>query len=319
MSQNERDTHFGMSYPELVNLSYEKETLLRRDQSILNSRGITIVRIDAFKALRNTFMNVPTDLTMKALITVAIEGKDEVANETVMAIREILGIAKNKYGENSGAYKAFNSTDLTRLNAGELCILSLTIVKQANDHLTDLQPFGLTAAMITNLGTLKTSLEGKINDVNTAESNQVSTTELRHSAANNLFDEMRSMCDTARVYFADRDPLKAEEYVIYDTAGSEQQRNGVVAVGEVVYRSFEGLETNTIFKLQVKDGNDLVFYFSQTEGGTAGTKTVVVGVDPNNYTEATADDLGFDRTTGYIKFNIRNNGSVESTYRVVVE
>jgi hypothetical protein len=256
---------------------------------------------------------------MRALISTAIENRDKVAADMMAAIREVLGIAKNKYGEGSNTYKAFNPQDLTRLDPGGLCILSVIIVSQGNKHLSELQPKGLTAQMLTDIGALKISLEDKIDVANAAISNQLSTTETRHIAANALFDEMRDMCNTAQVYFAERNPLKASEYIIYDTAGNSQQRNGILIAGEMVSRDFDAITADSNFKLQVKDGNELVFYFSQTEAGTTSNKNVTVAVNPSVYTEVTAADLGFDRSTGYIHFCIKNNGSVETVYRVVVE
>jgi hypothetical protein len=42
MSQNNDGLNFTMSYNEVLNLSFEKEVLLTRDQTDLASRGITV-------------------------------------------------------------------------------------------------------------------------------------------------------------------------------------------------------------------------------------------------------------------------------------
>lgn len=319
MSQNNDGLHFTMSYNEVLNLSFEKEVLLTRDQADLASRGITTARITAFAGLRNTFMAVPTDDTMKANISIAINARDATVNEMRVAIREVLGIAKNTFGEGTAQYKTFTGGELSRLDAAAISFLSVTIVTQGNVYLTQMTPKGLTAAMLTAITALKATLDAKIKDVDVANAAQLTTTQTRHTAANALFEEMSAMCDTAQVYYADRNPLKAEEYVIYDTVGSEQQRNGIIADGTVVYRSFDGLSPDASFKLRVNEGNDLVFYFSQTEGGSTTGSMITVGVDPNNYTNVTANQLGYDTATGFIKFNIRNNGSRTSSYRVVME
>ena len=169
------------------------------------------------------------------------------------------------------------------------------------------------------MGLLKTNLEGKIDAVNTAITNQLSTTEIRHITANALFDEMQDMCNTAQVYFNDRNALKASLYIIYDTEGNTQQRNGIVAANEVANRNLDAIAPDSKFKLQVRNGNELDFYFSQTEGGIAGTKMVKVAVNANKYIEASAADLGFNSSTGFIHFCIKNSGSAESVYRVVVD
>ena len=318
MSQNENGLHFTMSYNEELNLSYEKEVLLTRDQADLASRGITVARIIAFAGLRNTFMNVPQDETMVALISVATNSRDAVVSDMRIAIREVVGIAKNTFGDGSAEYKTFKSGDLSRTDAADLSFLSVTIVARGNAYLAQMATKGLTAAMLTNITTLKGTLDTKIKDVETAQANQLTTTQTRHTAANSLFDEMSAMCDAAQVYYADRNPLKASEYVIYDTVGTQQQRNGVLAANTIVSRSLTGVTPDSNFKLQVKSGNDLAFYFSQTDGGESSAE-VTVGVNPNNYKETTATKMGYNESTGYIVFCIKNGSTTESVYRVIME
>ena len=319
MSQNENGLHFTMSYNEELNLSYEKEVLLTRDQADLASRGITVARIIAFAGLRNTFMNVPQDETMVALISVATNSRDAVVSDIRIAIREVVGIAKNTFGDGSAEYKTFKSGDLSRTDAADLSFLSVTIVARGNAYLAQMATKGLTAAMLTNITTLKGTLDTKIKDVETAQANQLTTTQTRHTAANSLFDEMSAMCDAAQVYYADRNPLKASEYIIYDTVGTTQQRNGVLAANTIVSRSLTGVTADSNFKLQVKSGNELSFYFSQTDGGDSSGTEIRVDINPNNYTETTAALMGFNASTGYIVFCIKNGGTTESVYRVIME
>ena len=318
MSQNNDGLNFKMSYNEVLNLSFEKEVLLTRDQTDLVSRGITTARITAFEGLRNAFMAVPTDDTMKAKISIAINARDVVANQMRIAIREVLGIAKNTFGEASAEYKTFNGKEISRIDAAGLSFLSVTIVTQGTNYSAQMTPKGLTTAMLTTITALKATLDAKIKEVDIANSAQLTTTQNRHNAANALFDEMTAMCNAARVYYADRNALKAEEYTIYDTVGTQQQRNGIVEANSTVYRSLDGLTPDAVFKIKVIDGADLVFYFSQTEGGDAGAKAVTVSVDPNNYTETTATALGYNSSNGFIKFNIKNNSNVETVYKVLV-
>lgn len=318
MSQNDRELNFSFSYNELINLSFEKEALLTRDLADLTARGITAARLTAFGTLRSNFVAVPTDVTLVANISIAKNQRDALADPLRISIREVQGIAANTFGSGSAEHKSFIPQALSDLDAGALYLLSSTIVAQGTNYLAQMTPKGLTAAMLTSITTQANNLKPKITAFELAQWAQLLGTQNRHNTANALYDEMAAMCETAIVYYQDRNPLKASEYIIYQTTGTQQQRNGIVAATNTVYRSFDGLTADAAFKLKVIDGNDLVFYFSQTEGSDAGTKTVTVSVDPNNFTETTAADLGYDSSTGFIKFNIKNSGSVESVYRVVM-
>ena len=242
---------------------------------------------------------------MVALIGVAVNNRDAVVNDMRIAIREVVGIAKNTFGDGSAEYKTFKAGDMTRVDASDLSFLSVTIVARGNAYLAQMTPKGLTAAMLTNITTLKGTLDARIKDVETAQANQLTTTQTRHNAANSLFDEMSAMCDAAQVYYADRNPLKASEYIIYDTVGTTQQRNGTVAGNSVVSRSLTGVTPDSNFKLQVKNGTELSFYFSQTDGGDSSGTEIRVDINPNNYTETTAALMGFNASTGYIVFCIK--------------
>jgi hypothetical protein len=315
-----RELHFSMSYDELINLSYEKETYFTRDVANLTSRGITAARIAGIDTLRKAFLAVPTDTVMLGQIKIANTDRDTAMVPVIALIREIIGMAKNTFGINSGEYKTFGSTDLSRLDAGGLVRLGTTVGQQAGAYLTQMTPHGLTAATITELETLTNALPPLIREVDKTTGNQLLTTVDRHNKANALYDEISAMCSTAVVYYTDRNPVKAADYVIYDTSGSMQQRNGDVAANSIVTRDLKGVAANSQFSLRVNEGSSLVFFFSKTEAGVAGSKSITVANNPNNFETHTAADLGYDSSTGFIYFCIQNPSVDEvGNYSVKVE
>lgn len=309
---NNNDLHFNMSYGELVNLSYEKQAYLTRDVADLGSRGITIARIAGIDTLRDAFFNIPTDDVMVGLINVAVTNRDAAVVPFRKNIQEILGIARNTFGEKSGEYKTFSASDLGRLDPSGLVRLSSTIALRANNYLAQMAPHGLTASMITELETQADNLPPLIKAVDNAEGDRPLTTVQRHNAANALYDDINDMCSSAQVYYADRNPTKAANYIIYDIAGTIQQRNGDVAKSSTVSRELKGINASSKFSLRVNEGQSLKFYFSKTEGGTAGTKSLTVANNPNNFETTTAEALGYNNLTGFIYFCI-HNPSVDET------
>lgn len=300
------DLNFTMSYDELVNLSYEKQAYLTRDVADLTSRGITVDRIAGIATLRTAFFNIPTDGVMVGLINVAITNRDAAVAPLIVIMQEIFGIARNTFGQNSGEYKTFGSTELNRLDPSGLVRLCSNIALRAKNYLSQMTPHGLSATMITDLETKANAVQPLIVAVDEAEGNRPLTTVQRHNAANALFDEINAMCGSAQVYYADRNPTKAANYIVYDTAGTVQQRNGDVAKNSTVTRELKGISTTSEFSLKVNEGASLVFYFSKTEGGTAGTKSITVANNPNNFETHTAEALGYNSQTGFIFFCIHN-------------
>lgn len=319
MSQNDNTLKFHFSYNELINLSFEKEALLNRDITDLTPRSITAARLTAFGTLRTNFVNLPTDETLVANITIAKNERDALADPLRISIREIQGIAANTFGNGSAEHKTFKPQSLSDLDAGALFLLAPTIVAQANTYLTQMTAKGLTAAMLTNITTQSANLKPKITAFELAQGAQLLGTQNRHIAANALYDEMSSMCETAVVYYQDRNPLKASEYVIYDEGGNSQQRNGSVLPSTIISREFNGVNADSTFKLKAFEGNDLAAYFSNSSEGSPVTTPVTIVNNAADYKVVTATDLGYDPASGRTFFCLKNSGAIETGYRVVME
>lgn len=319
MSQNERNLHFGFSYNELINLSFEKEAFLTRDQLELLARGITTERLSNFAILRTNFIAIPTNETMVANISLAKQLRDQLTEPLRISIREIQGIAANTFGIGSAQHKAFTPQTLSNLDAGALYHLAATIVAQGNLYLTQMQAKGLTPAMLASISTQANALKPKITDFELVESSQLSTTQNRYAAANALYNDMFDMCQTAITYYQDRNALKAEEYVIYDAANSGQQRNGSILPNAIINRSFDGVNANSLFKLKAFEGNDLVAYFSNEKDGKPSDKKISIISNAKEFISVTAADLGYNDAKGFIFFCIKNEGAKETGYRIVME
>lgn len=319
MSQNDRELNFSFSYNELINLSFEKEAMLTRDIADLTPRGITPPRMTNFGNLRTAFTAVPPDATMVANISIAKNARDAAAEPLRIAIREVQGIAADTFGRGSATHKTFVLQTLSDLDAGGLYLLAPTIVAQGNVFLAQMGAKGLTAAMLTDITTLAANLKPLITAFSTAEGAQLLATQNRPNTANALYDEMAAMCSSAVIYYQDRNPLKASEYIIYDEGGNSQQRNGSVLPNATISREFTAIMPNSSFKLKAFEGNDLVAYFSNAVGGNAGAKTVAIVNNATDYKVVTATDLGYDVASGFVNFCIKNNGAIETGYRVVME
>jgi phage/plasmid-associated DNA primase len=173
--------------------------------------------------------------------------------------------------------------------------------------------------MLTNITTAANSLKPKLTTFSEAEGAQLITTKNRHLAANALYDEMNDMCETAIIYYQDRDKLKASMYIIYDSSSTSQQRNGSITEGQTVSREFDTITADSNFKMRAFEGNDLQMYFSNTEAGNPGTASIIVISNGVDYKTATAAQLGYNGAAGYVYFCIRNSGAMETGYRVVME
>lgn len=311
---------FTMSYHSLFNQCIEKKSFLYEDLSVLTDRGVTAARLAAFDGLIATFVNTPQNETSRAKITIDKEQRNQYMLQLRAAYKELWGIAKTTFGEKTAEYRIFNSTSVSQLNAKKLYDLSFAVLPAAEKYFTQLQVYGFTVAMYNNIKNLTDAMAAASNNTYQTKVARLSTTQQRQDAANNLYIELKKMCDIAYTYFENRNKLRAGMYLIYNTKGKYQQRNGTIAAQTTTTIKFKQLSANHKFKLMVTTGNSLEFYFSKTVGGEPYGKTLVVPVNDSQVLECIATRLGYNSNKGATHFCIKNTGenSVDSRFRVKV-
>ena len=297
---------FSLSYPDLVSTATTKIAFLRRDQTDLAARGITTGVIDIFEALNNTFIAIPSNKSEKADASLGFQDRDEQATILRVAIREVRNIAQNTFGKKSTIYKSFDIKGLYTLSPNELYIQSGNIVVRGTNNIAAMGPKGLTTAMLTNITTQAATLSTLISATPILVSDAETVTGDRRTTANSLYAMMTNLCGTAKTYYIDRDKLKAENYVIYDPASAVVDRSGIMKAKKYGTRKTDGIVAETQFRLKVKEGTSLQFYFAMTRNSLPGPLVPTVNFNPNIFFETTAAGLGYDAAAGITIFIIRN-------------
>ena len=263
---NSLPLNFSCSFDELIGKSIEKEAFLRRDLADLLPRGITLIRINSFADLRTTFIGIPTNISERSGNSISFSTRDAKSMELMVAVNEVNGIAKNTFGKTSSEYKSFDIKGLTHFNADEMYIYSNNVFVKATFYFTRMEPKGLTNAMLTNITTLRAQLIILIAAPPVLVADSEAMTVLRRNTANMLFDEMRSMCDTAIVYYDKRNPTKKADYFIYDIASTTIIRKGILNPGKQKSPKSTGITGDTPIKIKVKSGGEVQVFYSMVKG-----------------------------------------------------
>lgn len=212
---------FNFSYGELIAQCLEKSYYFNRDVADLTPRGVTAARITAFNDQTTSFSGLPTDEALRGeqeAFTEVLTAKREIL---ITSIQDILGIAALTFGEHSGKYHSFGSTDLNRLTHEALYFKSDNVETRGTTYLTDMGPHGLTSGMITTLNTQQGDLKTAIKNRDGAIANRDIGKQTRRTAANALYAEMKDMAGTAYNYYVTRDEAKANDYVIYESTANQ--------------------------------------------------------------------------------------------------
>ena len=319
MSRNKGiPAHYTCSMDQVIEKSIAVEAFLRRDLTDLASRGVTLAKIDAMKAERETFMAIPSNKTEIETSTKATSDRDKKAAEGVLAIRKVINCAKDAFGIKSATYKAFNIKNLSSLSAAKLYLRCGNIVDRANANLVIMEANGLTPAMLTDITTIEAALLPLIAAAPVKKTDATIVTAERQTGANNVFDTKKKFCELGKSCYMDVNKEKYDNYITYDTPAKVKNRKGEVGMRAHKVPRTNGITVDTIFKVRTTLGTSVIMYFSLRKGDAPPVGALEVFENPNIFIKKTASQLGFNPLTGTVIFNIYNPNDDLSAFWVKI-
>lgn len=310
--------HFACSYSYLKLKAIEKIAFFRRDQVELEARGITVAKIDQLEALRVAFNIIPSNGTQVHDSSIGFSDRDIKANEICVAIRDVVGIAKNTFGAKSSIYKSFGIKGLSTMTPNELYNESGNVVLRGTKNMAKMEPRGLTATMLTNITNLSVELLVLIAATPILVSSATLVTDTRRDAANALFDMLRDMCETAKNYYYDRNRTKYNDYVVYDIAAKSVDRKGKLVAYSYKNPRTNGIKDTTRLRIRTTSGTSLQYYYSLMKGDAPPADALTVLPNPNIFVEKTAAQLGYNAATGMVQLNVYNPNEGISSFFIKI-
>ena len=297
---------FSLTFDEFVNLLIAKETHLRRDQVDLMSRGITIVRLDAFKANKGLLLTMPQHVVENRDRSLALTACRVKKAELAVALTEIKKIAQNTFGLKGSLYYSFNLNGIKKLSYPKILDVVPDFVKYGTASIIPMGKKGLTAEKLTNITTLAAELTTLLAVPTDLESTSSAATIARHTLENSLYSEMKDMCLTGHIFYENTDIVKAADYIIYEKKAKVINRSGIVKSNVSTTRKTGDLVPKTRIRMKVSTGKSLEMYFGMTKTSPPSAKALTVVYNPNTFTSTTPAALGYDLAGGIIYLIIRN-------------
>ena len=284
---------FSMGYEDLIDECIEKEKFLTRDLADLASRNITAADVAALTAERVAFSAIPSNEAETEATSLGTAAVNKQAAILFTSIQLVMGIVVDTFSVKSPQYLAFNAKGLYEFTPQQLCNIAANVVTKGNANLVALKAKGLTAPMLTDITTQQGLLAPLISATPILKGDKNAVTYTRRTAANSLFSTLRELVDTANAYYkAAKNKLKEADYVIYGDSRAVVDRTGIVGQLSAKTRKAAGIIGTTRFRLKVKSGTGLQFYFGMTANSLPGPLFANVDFNPNNFTTKTATSLG---------------------------
>lgn len=219
--KSEINLNFHFTYGKLKQIADNMVQLIDRDIAEFTDRGYTPARRAELVAQINTFINTPSDEQLDGLKQVATENKSLARQNLEIEMRKVISIVKLSFPNSPAHQQEFGNFDLSHCTDEELVRNANIMKASATTYLSTLAAEGLTAAKISQLGTLAQTLDNAIDAQTQAINKRNITTEKRRTEANKLFDLISKYSETGKAIFADVSYAKYNDYVIYNTTTGE--------------------------------------------------------------------------------------------------
>ncbi len=209
--------NFGIQIGNFLAFVRSKLSLMRRDIVEFEKHGITEDNLTEVETMASDFEKLSSDEEMLGKQVLATQEQGAQAEKVREAIREITNRALRHFGDTSGKYKQFGNMNLSHLEGGNLGYAGSRVSKVATGFLTELQPTGLTQAMITNLDTQVKAYYNKLHAQDDAIADRDVAAAERAEKANTIYRIVAKYCETGKNIWVSINEAKYNDYVIYDT------------------------------------------------------------------------------------------------------
>ena len=221
MKKKEAVRAYNFSDAKLVTTVNEKIAFIRRDAAEFNEFGITSAMVDALESQTNLFSNTATDVELVGNQKEVTATKEAIANQLRGAIRNVMSRVVLKYEEQTAKYRKYGTAALSQQSDAQLLVIASRVVRVGTEMLDDLADNGLTAAMLSNVKSLKDDLEQELISMNLKISDRDIEQESRVEAGNAIYTTLVKYTNTGQSIWVSSNVAKYNDYVIYNTVSGE--------------------------------------------------------------------------------------------------
>ena len=309
---------FNFSYAHLKQVGDNILNLIDRDLVEFTDHGFTPAKRTQLVDAIELFANFPTDEQMDGIKVAATIAKDNARKALEAKMRTMFIAAKNVFTENSGEYREFGNSEISRQTDEELVRTGNLMLASANKYASQLLDEGITVTKIDEFQDAKEKLDDNIDLQLSAINNRDTSTENRAKVANVLYHLIVKYCEIGKDIWYETSEAKYNDYVIYNTpsgtnedAGDTDALSGTVEPSSV--KTVTTIDEDVTITMSNTGTEKLYFALSPTEGAGGIDFTVQAG---ETLTKSTAD-MSPDGDGEFLL--VKNPETVIGSYEVTVE
>lgn len=218
---------FAFSNAELLTVARQLGQYVARDAKEFASYGYTKEAAKLLKTRLAAFEALPSDLELEQMQAETTQFKAAREAFLKQSIREIINRARLLYGEDAPKYKRFGAKGLDSLKDADLSMCGKRVADVATALLTELAVRGVTADMITNLGSARQSFDEAMLEQGKIMSDRGTATNERIRCANELYAFTVELAEAGKAIWHDKDKARYRDYVLYSSEGKPTAKEPV--------------------------------------------------------------------------------------------
>ena len=201
----------------------ERIRYARRDIQQFEKYGYALERLKGFKNKCDQFRALPDDDELLGDQMVTTEKKYQAAEALKSAIRSIMTRVKMKYSNRSGRYRKFGTAKMGDMTDAQLIFCGRRVVRVARQQIDFLADVGINENVIKRVIDATQDFERACNIQQDRVSDRDIAVERRTEQGNKLYEELVTLCNIGKDIWAEIDPVKYENYCIYES-NNEQKK-----------------------------------------------------------------------------------------------
>ncbi|MCB9082260.1 MAG: hypothetical protein H6555_11170 [Lewinellaceae bacterium] len=193
-----------------------------RDRELFAQYGYDGERMKAFLSLCDQFRSLPDDDELIGDQMVTTEKKNAAAEKLKTAIRSLMTRVAMKYSNRTGRYRKFGTAKLGDMTDAQLLFCGRRVVRVARAQIDFLAEVGVNEKVLERIVEAYQTFETALNIQQDRIADRDISVERRVEQGNKLYDELVVLCDIGKDIWAEKDPVKYENYTIYESNNDQK-------------------------------------------------------------------------------------------------
>ena len=209
----------------------ERIKYAHRDIALVTQYGYDIERLKGFNAMCDKFRTLPDDDELLGDQMITTEKKYKASEALKTAIRSLMTRVAMKFSNRSGRYRKFGTAKMGDMTDAQLIFCGRRVVRVARQQIDFLAEAGVNENVIKRVTDATRDFEKAVNIQQDKVADRDISVERRIEQGNKLYEELITLCNIGKDIWVERDPVKYENYCIYES-NNEQKKASKAGLAE---------------------------------------------------------------------------------------